>query len=59
MFVLSKNETKRKNISAGLVHFQRTEIDSKDFKNEILSATMRRNEGRKTKFFLKKHSKKS
>ena len=34
MFVPSKNETKKNNVSATAGHFLRTEIDSTDFKNE-------------------------
>ena len=49
MFVNSKNE-KKKAIFAG--HFLRTEIDSSDFKNESLTAKIRRNKAEKP-YFLK------
>ena len=49
MFVPSKNE-KKKAIFAG--HFLRTEIDSSDFKNESLTAKIRRNKAEKP-YFLK------
>ena len=43
MFVSSKNKRKKNNIPADAGHFLRTEIDSRDFKNENLTTKIRRN----------------
>ena len=43
MFVPSKNKRKKNNIPADAGHFLRTEIDSRDFKNENLTTKIRRN----------------
>ena len=54
MFVPSKNKRKKKNnIPSDAGHFLRTEIDSRDFKNENLTAKIRRNKARKP--YLKKN----
>ena len=50
----------KNNISAHAGHFLRTKIDSIDFKNENLTAKVRRNKAQKTIFlFKKKYSKRS
>ena len=50
----------KNNISAHAGHFLRTKIDSIDFKNENLTAKIRRNKAQKTIFlFKKKYSKRS
>ena len=38
------------NISAGAFHFLRTEIDSRNFKNENLTTKIRRNKAEKPHF---------
>ena len=43
MFVPSLNKRIKNNISAATGHFLRTEIDSRDFKNENLTTKIRRN----------------
>ena len=43
MFVPSKNKGKKSNIPADAGHFLRNEIEWTDFKNEILTAKIRRN----------------
>ena len=59
MFVPSKNKSKKKNnIPSDAGHFLRTEIDSRDFKNENLTAKIRRNKARKP-YLKKKYSKRS
>ena len=46
MFVSPKNETTN-NIPSNAGHFLRTEIDSKDFKNENLTTKIRKNKAKK------------
>ena len=53
MFVPSKNKRKKKNIPADAGHFLRTEIDSRDFKNENLTTKIKRNKEQKPYFFKK------
>ena len=43
MFVPSKNKRKKSNIPADAGYFLRTEIEGTDFKNENLTAKIRRN----------------
>ena len=56
MFVPSNNKRKKKNIPADAGHLLRTEIEWTDFKNEKLTAKIRRNKEEKP-FFLKKFCK--
>ena len=53
MFVPSKNKRKKSNIPADAGHFLRTEIEGIDFKNENLTAKIRRNKEEKPYFFKK------
>ena len=53
MFRPSKNKTKKNNIPADTGHFLRTEIDSRDFKNENLTKKIRKNKEQKKYFFQK------
>ena len=57
MFRPSKNKRKKNNIPADTGHFLRTEIDSRDLKNENLPKKIRKNKEQK-KFFFKKFFKK-
>ena len=52
MFVPSKNKRKKSNIPADAGHFLRTEIEGTDFKNENLTAKIRRNKEEKPFFFF-------
>ena len=47
----SKNKRKKNNIPADTGHFLRTEIDSRDFKNENLPKKIRKNNEEKKYFF--------
>ena len=58
MFLPPKNEKKKNNVPADLGHALRRAIDSTDFKNEILTAKIRRNKAQ-NHIFLKKDSKRS
>ena len=53
MFLPSKNKRKKNNIPADTGHFLRTEIDSRDLKNENLTTKIRRKKEEKP-YFLKK-----
>ena len=53
MFAPSKNKKKKNNIPPDAGHLLRTEIEWTDFKNEKLTAKIRRNKEEKP-FFLKK-----
>ena len=53
MFVPSNNKRKKNNIPPDAGHLLRTEIEWTDFKNENLTAKIRRNKEEKP-FFLKK-----
>ena len=57
MFVPSKNKRKKSNIPADAGHFLRNEIEWTDFKNEILTAKIRRNK-EEIPYFSKKILKK-
>ena len=46
---------RRKNIPADAGHFSRTEIDLTNFKNDNLTAKIRRNKAEKPYFFKKRH----
>ena len=52
MYIPPKKETTNK-VPADAAHFLRTEIDSKDFKNENLTTKIRRNKTTKPYFFKK------
>ena len=56
MFVPSKNKRKKSNIPADAGHFLRNEIEWTDFKNEILTAKIRRNK-EEIPYFSKKFCK--
>ena len=49
----------KNNIPADAGHFLRTKIDSIDFKNENLTAKIRRNKAEKSILFFKKYFKSS
>ena len=51
MFAPSKNKRKKNNIPADAGHLLRTEIEWTDFKNENLTAKIRRNKEEKPYFF--------
>ena len=53
MFVLSKYETKKKEIPANAGRFFRKEFDSTDLKNENLPTKTRRNKAEKPYLFKK------
>ena len=48
---------RKKNIPAGAGHHLRREIDSRDFKNKILTMKIRRNKAKKHYFFKNRYSK--
>ena len=53
MFAPSKNKRKKNNIPPDAGHLLRTEIEWTDFKNEKLTAKIRRNKEEKPFFFKK------
>ena len=53
MFFHSKNETKQNNISADAGHFLKKKIHLKDFENENLTTTIRRNNAEQPYFSMK------
>ena len=50
MCLYSQKRRQKNNIPADAGHFLRTEIDSTNFKNEILTAKIRRNKAEKPYF---------
>ena len=59
MFVPSLNKRIKNNISADTGYFLRTEIDSRDFKNEHLTTKIGRNKEQNNHIFWKEFSKTS